>query len=105
MSRSFYKLPVLNSKNSIVPFKTNTNRFKTLLAKSFLKKKPEYFVNKVSCLVPLSLLNKKAAIYCGNTLNLVSFRKSMVGLSIKNFIRTKKTGSIIHIEKKSKKKK
>jgi len=105
MLRSLYKLPNLNLKSSVLPFKGNSTRFKTLLAKSFLKKKPDFVINKISQTIYPSLLNKRAVIYCGNNLNLVSFKKSMIGLTIKNFARTKKTGSSIHIEKKSKKKK
>lgn len=105
MSRSLYKLPNLNLKSSVLPFKSNSNRFKTLLAKSFLKKKPDFVINEVSQIIYPSLLAKKAIVYCGNSLNLISFKKSMIGLPIKNFVRTKKTGSLIHIEKKSKKKK
>lgn len=105
MARSSYKLPSLFSKNSIGLLKTNSSSLKTLLAKSFLKKKPQLIVNKNFQVIYPSLVNKRALVYCGNLLSLISFKKSMIGFPVKNFIRTKKTGSVIHIEKRSKKKK
>lgn len=106
MARSSYKISVLSPLSSITPTtKSISTRFKTLFAKSFFKRKPELVVNCVDCLVSPLLEGRRVALYNGNSLNSFVVKKSMVGFRFKNLIRTKRLGSIIHIEKRSKKKK
>lgn len=106
MARSSYKISGLSPLNSVIlTTKSNSKRFKTLFAKSFFKRKPELIVNRVDCLVSPLLEGKRIAVYNGNSLNSFVVKKSMVGFHFKNLVRTKRLGSIIHIEKRSKKKK
>lgn len=106
MARSSYKISVPRSLSSITTTtKSTSTRLKTLFAKSFFKRKPELIVNRVDCLVSPLLEGKRVALYNGNSLNFFVVKKSMIGFRFKNLVRTKRLGSIIHIEKRSKKKK
>jgi ribosomal protein S19 len=52
-----------------------------------------------------SLCGKRVLAYNGMFLNLLSIRRSMIGFSLRHFIRTKRTGSVIHTLKRKKGKK
>jgi ribosomal protein S19 len=108
MSRSVYKISSLPVESAI-RFTTSKmaagSKFKTLMIKSFLKRRPDAIINRVRGAVLPNLVGKRVIAYNGNSFNSFSIRLSMVGLSFKNLIRTKRTGGSIHIEKKSKKKK
>ena len=106
MARSLYKMFNLPAATSITSAnKPGLSRFKTLFAKSFFKRKPEFIINRVNLLVSSMLEGKRVAVYNGNLLNSFIVKKSMIGLAFKNLIRTKRVGSLIHVEKRSKKKK
>jgi hypothetical protein len=106
MARSFYKISNLLPASSITSAnKLGLPRFKTLFAKSFFKRKPELIINRVNLLASSLLEGKRIAVYNGNSLNSFVVKKSMIGLPFKNLIRTKRLGSLIHVEKRSKKKK
>lgn len=104
-ARSLYKFVPINF-NSYKKITSKIDlKFKTLLNKSFLKKKADLIVNDLNSIVLPALINRRVMVYNGVSFSGFLIRRSMVGLPFYKLIRTKKLGQSIHIDKKSKKKK
>lgn len=104
-ARSIYKF----SNSQPLPFKRITNKvetkYKTLISKSFFKKRSDLIINQLSSVVTPYLVGRRVMVYNGVTFSGFLIRRSMVGFPFYQLIRTKKIGQSIHIDKKSKKKK
>lgn len=101
MARSIYKL-ILN--NSCMAFSPKVKKkFNALFNKKFDKKPDFVFWNPHTFFSPICL-NKRVAIHSGNVFSLVQVRSSMIFSRVSSFVRTKRTGSAIHLVKRRKRK-
>jgi ribosomal protein S19 len=103
--RSFYKFSNVRPFSSKVFTPKVESKFKTLISKSFLKKKADLVISEINALVTPSLVGQRVLVYNGLTLNGFLIRRSMVGVPFYQLVRTKKIGYSIHTDKKVKKKK
>lgn len=104
-ARSLYKFTPLNFESYKKVTPKVELKFKTLLNKSFLKKKADIIINDLNSVILPFLINRRVMVYNGVSFSGFLVRRSMVGLPFYKLIRTKRMGQSIHIDKKSKKKK
>jgi ribosomal protein S19 len=103
--RSLYKFSAIRP-NSFKKVTTKVeSKFKLLLAKSFFKKRAHLLINNPTAVITPNLVGQRVMVYNGIIFSGFLLKRSMVGLPFQQLIRTKKLGHLIHIDKKSKKKK